>query len=83
MKFRAAEPAERDIQHILVETLRTFGPLQTRAYAGIIERGIALVASDAHCLGSVGRGSSRPECGRSISKSQRGDAVGRPIVCIV
>lgn len=55
MKFRLAEPAERDIRNILGESLQMFGPLQARAYARIIERGIALVANDPDCLGSVGR----------------------------
>lgn len=55
MKFRLAEPAERDIRNILGESLQMFGPLQARAYAGIIERGIALVADEPDRPGSVGR----------------------------
>lgn len=55
MRFRLAEPAERDIRNILRETLQMFGPLQVRAYAGIIEHGIALVADEPSRPGSVAR----------------------------
>lgn len=55
MKFRLAEPAERDIRNILRETLQMFGPIQARAHAGIIEQGIALVADEPGRPGSVGR----------------------------
>ena len=77
MKFRLAEPAERDIRNILRETLQMFGPIQVRAYAGIIERGIALIARDPVCLGSVGRDEFAPgvrSLHLEISARRRGGA---------
>lgn len=46
MRYELTEPAERDISGILRDTLKMFGPLQVRTYAGIIQRGIDLVAEN-------------------------------------
>lgn len=56
MRHERTRPAERDIRDILRQTLRMFGPHQARAYAGIIERGIALIAEDPRRPSSFDRG---------------------------
>jgi toxin ParE1/3/4 len=44
--YEITEPAERDIKHILRETLKMFGPRQLGNYMQIIDRSIELVAAD-------------------------------------
>ncbi len=44
MRRRLTRRADEDIEHILNETFRAFGPRQVQAYASLIDRAIALVA---------------------------------------
>ncbi|KFB09676.1 type II toxin-antitoxin system RelE/ParE family toxin [Nitratireductor basaltis] len=46
MRAELTDLAERDIRHILRSTIKLFGPKQVRAYAAVIERGIAMVAEE-------------------------------------
>lgn len=44
MRHRLTRRADADIEHILEETLRAFGPRQVGAYAELIDRAIDMVA---------------------------------------
>ncbi|MCJ2015010.1 type II toxin-antitoxin system RelE/ParE family toxin [Methylobacterium sp. J-076] len=46
MRHRLTLRAERDIEDILRETLRTFGNRQVQAYAEIIDRAVAMIVDD-------------------------------------
>ena len=55
MRHRLTRRADEDIEHILVETLRAFGPRQMQTYAALIDRAIALVAEAPERASSQGR----------------------------
>ncbi len=55
MSYRLTRPAARDIDVILEDTLRLFGPRQVKADADLIERGLALVGDDPVRPGSIHR----------------------------
>ena len=44
MHHRLSQGADRDIEHILDETLRDFGTNQVQVYSALIDRAIAMVA---------------------------------------
>lgn len=46
MRAELTDLAERDIRDILRSTIKLFGPKQVRAYAAVIERGIAMVVEE-------------------------------------
>lgn len=60
MRHELTQPAERDIRDILRNTMQMFGPLQVRAYASIIERGIELVSEDPDRPGFIERSELAP-----------------------
>lgn len=60
MKYELIEPAERDIRGILRDTIKMFGPMQMRAYAQLIERGIEMVAADPDRPASLDRSELAP-----------------------
>jgi toxin ParE1/3/4 len=55
MRHELTEPAEADIRDILRNTLNMFGPHQMQLYAGIIGRGIELVAEEPSRPGTLAR----------------------------
>jgi toxin ParE1/3/4 len=55
MTYEITEPAERDIKSILAETLKVFGTHQLVVYAGVIDRGMAMVGEDPERGGSIDR----------------------------
>jgi toxin ParE1/3/4 len=60
MRHELTEPAERDIRNILRDTMQMFGPRQVRIYAGIIDRGIELLAQDPERPGTIERSELAP-----------------------
>jgi len=46
MRYQLTVPAEHDIRDILRDTAKMFGPRQVEIYAGLIERGIEMVAEN-------------------------------------
>lgn len=46
MRHRLTQRADDDLKHLLQETLRAFGPRQTRIYAALIDRAIGLIADE-------------------------------------
>jgi toxin ParE1/3/4 len=46
VRYRLTLEADKDILRILKESKKLFGEAQARIYAGIIERGIAMIAED-------------------------------------
>jgi toxin ParE1/3/4 len=61
LTFRLTEHADRDIANILRDTYRLFGRNQVVRYAGIIERGIAMVAEDPSRASSRERPELKPD----------------------
>lgn len=55
MRYELTLAAERDIRDVLAATLKMFGTHQLAAYAGLIERGLALIAEDPDRAGSLDR----------------------------
>ena len=55
MSYELTLAAERDIRDILAATLKMFGTHQLAAYAGLIERGLELIAEDPDRAGSLDR----------------------------
>ena len=62
MIYELTVPADRDIKTILAGTLKTFGPRQLEVYAGILDKGLAMVADD-------------PDRGGSLDRSELGPGV--------
>lgn len=55
MTYVITEPAERDIEDILTQTLKVFGPHQLALYEQVIAKGMAMVGDDPECGGSIAR----------------------------
>lgn len=55
MSYQLTEPAARDIENIIRETLQTFGARQVEIYGRIIERGLDLVGDAPDRPGSLDR----------------------------
>lgn len=55
MNWQIAAAAQRDIQNILLQSRRQFGPRQMTAYAQRIDRGIELIAASPTPAGSIDR----------------------------
>lgn len=55
MKHRITRTADVDIEHILRETLRLFGPHQFETYVGYLSRAIALIAENPDRPGCIRR----------------------------
>jgi toxin ParE1/3/4 len=60
MAYEITEPAERDIEGILRETLKGFGIRQLGVYEQIIEKGLAMVGEDPGWPGSIDRSEAQP-----------------------
>ncbi|MDV2983045.1 UNVERIFIED_CONTAM: type II toxin-antitoxin system RelE/ParE family toxin [Methylobacteriaceae bacterium AG10] len=73
MRHRLTRRADTDIEHILEETLRAFGPTQVQAYAQLIDRAIAMVAEVPERPSSQGR----PDLGPGIRSFHVALASGR------
>jgi toxin ParE1/3/4 len=53
--YRLTEAADEDIEHILKESARLFGPRQRDAYAALIEKAVGLVVANPERVGSRDR----------------------------
>jgi toxin ParE1/3/4 len=60
MKHRLTRTADADIEHILRETLRLFGPNQLETYAGHLTRAVALIAENPDRIGCAHRSEIAP-----------------------
>jgi toxin ParE1/3/4 len=55
ISYRLTEAAAEDVEQILIESARLFGPVQRDRYASILEKAIGMVADNPNRVGSRGR----------------------------
>lgn len=56
VRYRLTEAAAEDIEQILIESARLFGPVQRDRYASILEKAVEMVADRPDRVGSRDRG---------------------------
>ncbi|HXP95336.1 MAG TPA: type II toxin-antitoxin system RelE/ParE family toxin [Telmatospirillum sp.] len=61
MRYELTDLADKDIEDILSDTAKMFGPRQLATYAKIIDHGIAMIADDPFRGGSIDCRAIRPD----------------------